>query len=126
MLWGSRRLEAPSDEKRGNASSFSSPNRHKDMLWIHLCQGAQRIKLRDVLAKGPPSIVALNPNKEALKPFMQSERIALKTQHYEGATSAAHNRALALEAIGQVKASERVLIKRRNDSERHQLWCEYV
>jgi len=70
--------------------------------------------------------VALNPNKEALKPFMQSERIALKTQHYEGATSAAHNRALALEAIGQVKASERVLIKRRNDSERHQLWCEYV
>ena len=65
-------------------------------------------------------------NKEALNPLRQSERIARKTQHHEGATSAAHNRALALEAMGQVKASERVLIKCRNDAERHQLWFEYV
>lgn len=64
--------------------------------------------------------------RDAIVAFKASEKIARGARRYNEAISSEHNRALALESLGELHAAERVFRECRGDAKRRQLWYEYV
>ena len=67
-----------------------------------------------------------NMIKKAIRTFLLSEQISNSIEDYESEISTAHNRALALEANGEIKKSEQLLFNCRSRSKRLKLWREYI